>query len=123
MKRHAGSANCRMTVDLSDCPFILRARDWGAGIGPGAQMGDGIETLRELAAAMGCELSVRSQPGLGTELTLVGRDCPRARQKSTEYRGGDPGLRSVVADESLSSRRRVAARRPFGDSGQQITQA
>jgi signal transduction histidine kinase len=122
VKRHAGSASCHITVDLSDCPFVLRARDWGAGIVPGAQTGDGIETLRELAVAMGCELSVRSQPGLGTELTLVGRYCPRARQKPTELKGGDLGLRSVGAEESLSSRRRVAARRPFGDSGQQITQ-
>ena len=37
VKRHAGAASCRMTVDLSACPFVLWARDWAqaSNLGPG----------------------------------------------------------------------------------------
>jgi len=117
VKRHSGGAQCRLTIDLADCPFVLRVRDWGAGISPGTRVGKGIERLRELASGMGCELVIGSQPGLGMELILVGRHCPRTRETAV----GEAGLRSVVAKESLSSRRRVDTRRPIGGSGQQIT--
>ncbi len=117
VKRHSGSATCRISIELSDCPFVLRARDWGSGISPQSRPGDGIFTLKQLATTLGCELVITSQPGLGTELILVGRWCPR----NWGDRSGRPELRSVVAKESLSSRRRVAARRPNGPSGQQIS--
>ncbi len=120
VKRHSGTAKCRMTIDLSDCPFVLRARDWGAGIDPTSRPGEGFERLRDLATGLGCELAVASQPGLGTTLVLIGRRC--------RYRGKEPTvgeldqvrLRSVVAEESLSSRGRVATRRPNHRPEQQI---
>jgi len=108
-------------VDLSACPFVLWARDWGAGIRPGSQVGKGIVTLRALAASMGCELVIGSQPGLGTELVLTGPRCPRTWTAPAGREAGKPRLRSVVAEESPSSRKRVAARRPFGAPEQQIT--
>jgi hypothetical protein len=110
VRRHSGTFRCRITIDLSDCPFVLRARDWGAGINSAAQEGDGIQTLRELASRLGGEVAVGSQPGLGTVLVLAGRRCPHRSEP-----------RSVVAEESLSSRRRVAPRRPNRATGEQIT--
>lgn len=121
VKRHSGTTKCRMTIDLSDCPFLLTARDWGAGIGPEAMVGAGIGGLRELASTMGCHLSIRSQPGLGTELVLTGRGCPHNSKRPIGREAGERLLRSVVAEESLSSRRRVAARGPIAASDQQIT--
>ena len=120
VKRHAGAASCRMIVDLSACPFVLWARDWGAGIKPGSRAGNGIVSLRALAASMGCELVIGSQPGLGTELVLTGPRCPRTWTPPAGTEAGNPRLRSVVAEESPSSRKRVAARRPFGPPEQQI---
>jgi len=117
VKRHSGSATCGMTIEVSDCPFVLRARDWGGGLNAESRPGVGILTLKELATSMGCDLVIGSQPGQGSELILAGRRC------ATTWDGeaGGPELRSVVAKESLSSRRRVATRRPFGLGEQQIT--
>jgi len=92
--RHSGAAKCRMTIDVSDCPFVLRARDWGAGINPEAKVGNGIRGLRDLATSIGCELAVGSQPGLGTVLVLAGQRCPRTLSGRVE----PAQLRSVVAD-------------------------
>ncbi len=120
VRRHSGSAACRITVDLSSCPFVFRARDWGAGLELGPQAGSGIALLRQLGADLGCELAIRSLPGLGMELVLTGPPCRRAQTEAEGERTGAP-TRSVVAEESLSSRRRVARMRPFADSKQQIT--
>jgi signal transduction histidine kinase len=121
VRRHSGTAKCRITIDLSDCPFVLRARDWGAGIDPASQVGTGIERLRELASSLGCALAIGSQPGLGTVLVLSGRRCPCTQKTRPVGELDDHQLRSVVAEESLSSRRRVATRRPIRAPGQQIS--
>jgi signal transduction histidine kinase len=121
VKRHSGAPTCRMTIDLSDCPFVLRVRDWGAGLEPGAEAGQGIARLRDLASSMGCDLAIGSQPGMGTVLVLMGPRCPHTSRKSPGGDGSAGRPRSVVAEESLSSRRRVAGRRPIGASEQQIT--
>jgi signal transduction histidine kinase len=121
VKRHSGTSKCRMTIDLSDCPFVLQVRDWGAGISREARAGEGIDGLRKLASTMGCELTIRSHPGLGTELVLRGHLCPRNAKSAIGHKASEVPLRSVVAKESLGSRRRVAARRPITASGQQIT--
>jgi signal transduction histidine kinase len=121
VKRHSGADRCRMTIDLCSCPFILQVRDWGAGISGQARVGNGIEGLRELAWTMGCDLTIRSHPGLGTELVLRGRLCPLNAKSAIGHEASEAPLRSVVAEESLGTRRRVAARRPITASGQQIT--
>ena len=121
LKRHSGTSKCRMTIDLSDCPFVLQVRDWGAGISREARAGEGVDGLRRLASTMGCELTIRSQPGLGTELVLRGRHCPLNSAKPIGREAGETRLRSVVAEESLGSRRRVATRGPIAPSGEQIT--
>jgi signal transduction histidine kinase len=120
VKRHSGGSRCRLTVDLSSCPFVLTARDWGAGIQPQARRGGGIALLEALADEMGAALQISSQPGLGVELTLRGPLCVLT------LRGNKPirqraSLGSVVADESGGSRKRVAPGRPVARFGKQIT--
>jgi signal transduction histidine kinase len=68
VRRHSGTAKCQLRIDLSVCPYMLRARDWGAGIDPTSKAGNGIERLRDLAASLGGELAIGSQPGMGTVL-------------------------------------------------------
>ncbi len=120
VKRHSGARRCLVIFDVSTCPFVLTVRDWGAGILPGTRAGSGIALLDDLATEMGAALNISSQPGLGMELTLIGPRCVMTRAALQPTQLGD-GLRSVVADESAGSRKRVAARRPSAASGQQIT--
>jgi signal transduction histidine kinase len=91
VKRHSGTAKCRMRVDVSECPYVLRTRDWGAGIDPASQAGNGIERLRDLAASLGAELAIGSQPGMGTALVLVGRRCPTTRIRPATGQPHDAG--------------------------------
>jgi signal transduction histidine kinase len=79
VRRHSGTAVCRIRLDVSGCPFVLRIRDWGGGIEPRPRLGDGIGHLRQMAEGMGCALNIGSQPGLGAELALVGPPCARQR--------------------------------------------
>lgn len=116
VKRHSGASHCRITLDVSTCPFVLTARDWGAGTNPGALDGGGITLLDALARQEGASIAMSSQPGFGVELVLTGPRCVLSRSDD-----GPDRLRSVVADESAGSRKRVAARRPLGASEQQIT--
>jgi len=120
VKRHAGSKQCRLAIDLTTCPFVMTARDWGAGIQPDSQFGGGIALLEALADECGAALRISSQPGLGVELTLTGPRCVLAPDAHRPIRQQSE-LSSVVADESPGSRKRVAARRPIGPLGQQIT--
>lgn len=118
VKRHSGTSRCRIDIDLSARPFVVMARDWGSGIQARGSAGTGITLIETLARAMGAELSVSSQPGLGVELMLKGPG-PRASDVANDLEGS---VRSVVAKESLGSRKRVASRRPFPPFEQQITE-
>jgi len=82
VRRHSGSAACRIQLHMRTCPFVLQVRDWGGGLGPSAQIGEGVGLLRDMAARMGCDLKIGSQPGLGTELVLVGPPCASERGSS-----------------------------------------
>ena len=75
VRRHSGATACRINLDVSGCPFVLRARDWGAGLKAGSRATNGLALIQRLAAEMGCDLSISSQPGLGTELVLTGPPC------------------------------------------------
>ncbi len=66
LRRHAGTRLCR---------FSLRARDWGGGLEATPDGGHGLALITELAAWLGCEVTVTSQPGLGTELAVIGPRC------------------------------------------------
>jgi signal transduction histidine kinase len=66
--RHGGAT--RVHVDLSVDPLRLRVVDDGAGFDPAAAAGFGLGGMRERAALVGAELSVRSGPGAGTEVAV-----------------------------------------------------
>jgi signal transduction histidine kinase len=66
--RHGGAR--RVHVDLSVDPLRLRVVDDGAGFDPAAAAGFGLGGMRERAALVGAELSVRSGPGAGTEVAV-----------------------------------------------------
>jgi len=119
VKRHSGTSLCRISIDLSRCPFIVTARDWGAGSQSDERPRRGLKLLQSLSNELGASLQFSSQPGLGVVLTLTGPRCGLAvaRQSGT----ADAGLRSVVVEESVSSRKRVASTRPFGPAQQQIS--
>lgn len=76
VRRHSGSSTCHVALELSTCPFVLRVRDWGAGLQSGSGPSNGLTLLRRLAAEQGCTISVSSSPGLGTEVELSGPPCP-----------------------------------------------
>lgn len=98
VRRHASASDCKITIDLASCPFSVRIRDWGAGLFEGARSGGGIELLQRMAADMGCELGVSSQPGLGTDLVLVGPVCARDRAVSPAEVSSTAYSNSKVAD-------------------------
>jgi signal transduction histidine kinase len=67
--RHGGAT--RVHVELSTAPLRLRVIDDGAGFDPAtAATGFGLGGMRERAALVGAELSVRSGPGAGTEVAV-----------------------------------------------------
>ena len=67
--RHGGAT--RVHVELSGAPLRLRVIDDGTGFDPAAGApGFGLGGMRERAALVGAELSVRSGPGAGTEVAV-----------------------------------------------------
>jgi len=120
VKRHSGASLCRITIDLSSCPFVMTVRDWGAGVQADARPRRGLALLESLARDIGASMDFRSQPGMGVALTLTGPRCGLADAIAQASSMAEP-LSSVVADESVSSRKRVAARRPMSPTQQQIT--
>src|SRR5579859_61870 len=115
--RHSGSRRCHVLLDLADCPYFLRVRDWGGGILLGNGSGDGIERLRTLAQNLGAQLVLRSLPEFGTEFLVVGRGCPHTHGTGPV----EARLRSIGAEEAPSRRRTGATRRPNRAVGEQIT--
>jgi len=120
VKRHSGSSLCRVTLDASICPFVFEARDWGAGMQPATSVSGGIALLSDRARDIGCVLTISSQVGLGMRMNLTGPRCAIGRDGHRSSRQ-PRASRSVVADESLSSRKRVGSARPTGPSEEQIT--
>ena len=80
-----GSGSSRVTVAVSDRPAAVTVRDRGAGMTPEQQrrafddyyttkangMGVGLSFVRKVAAAHDIRVSLRSQPGQGTSVTLA----------------------------------------------------
>jgi PAS domain S-box-containing protein len=77
--KHAGASVIRVTVTVDDDLLTLVAEDDGCGFDPTATTGAGLgqRTMRERAALLGGELSVRSAPGQGTTVEVsVSLTCP-----------------------------------------------
>ncbi|MGN6599072.1 MAG: ATP-binding protein [Actinomycetes bacterium] len=93
--KHAAAS--RVTVDLAvtDAPNVLRARvvDDGRGFDPSAPRPGhlGLHTMRERAAAVGGQLDVASQPGLGTVVTLTVPMLPLGEAAAESASGGIAG--------------------------------
>jgi signal transduction histidine kinase len=67
--RHGGAT--RVHVELSTDPLRLRVIDDGSGFDPArCAPGFGLGGMRERAALVGAQLSVRSDPGAGTEVAV-----------------------------------------------------
>jgi signal transduction histidine kinase len=99
VRRHSGAAACRISLDASACPFLLRVRDWGVGLQPGPRADHGLALTRRFAEDAGCDLRIESQAGWGTELTLVGPLC--ARDRTSPRRLAEVSdLRSEVAEKT-----------------------
>jgi len=72
IRRHSGSNAGGIDIELARCPWIVRVRDWGAGILPVREEGNGLALVGRVAAQSGSTLRVTSHPGMGTELVLTG---------------------------------------------------
>jgi signal transduction histidine kinase len=77
--KHAEAAKVELILSHEDNGFALKIRDNGRGFDPSkAASGHfGLAMMRERAEAVGAQLSIESQIGKGTELTI----CWNAGQK------------------------------------------
>jgi len=70
--KHAGASNVDIHLEHEDTGIELRIRDDGQGFDPERTTSGhyGLGMMRERAEAAGAQLSIKSQPGHGTELTV-----------------------------------------------------
>lgn len=72
--RHAGVTQARVELRWSAEELVLTVSDRGTGFQPGTQPegadGQGLVNMRDRAAEIGAELSIRSAPGQGTTIRL-----------------------------------------------------
>ena len=121
VRRHSGSDTCRMAIDLSTCPFTALVRDWGAGLAARPRANSGIALLWRLAVQAGCELSVGSRPGLGTDLLLVGPMCVRELAKPTASARAATAARSEDAEKTAEDGEQTAQGGHFKASQSRLT--
>jgi len=72
VRRHSGSAICRVRMGFAARPFLIEVSDEGRGFGPDDSAGYGLMGMRERAAGIGGRLEVVSTPGRGTTVFLFG---------------------------------------------------
>jgi PAS domain S-box-containing protein len=70
--KHAGAECVEISLEHADTAIELSLRDDGRGYDPGQTASGhyGLTMMQERAEAVGADLSVKSQPGHGTELTI-----------------------------------------------------
>lgn len=69
--RHADASRITLSLGVMDERINLRVRDDGRGFGgPIANDAAGIDGMRERAMLVGAELTIKSEPGAGTEVEL-----------------------------------------------------
>ena len=100
-------------VELSTDPLRLRVIDDGTGsTRPRARAGFGLGGMRERAALVGAELSVRSGPGAGTEVAVeLPMNAPVAGARGRRPRADPRGRASSGRGRSPVHRRRPGRRR------------
>jgi two-component system sensor histidine kinase UhpB len=75
--RHAQTDTVDLTLEETGAGIVLRIRDYGVGL-DGAPVGSGLRGMRERALLVGADLSIRTAPGGGTEVTrALPLDRPR----------------------------------------------
>jgi len=72
VRRHSGSAFCRVKLGFAARPFLIEVSDEGRGFAAGESAGYGLVGMRERAAGIGGRLEVVSTPGRGTTVFLFG---------------------------------------------------
>lgn len=87
--KHAKARQAFVTLRLED-PVRLTIADDGAGFDPGTVTADhlGLKIMRERADAIGARFSLYSEPGEGTQISIVWHDHPLI----PEAYNGDAGL-------------------------------
>lgn len=72
VRRHSGSAICRVKLGFAAHPFLIEVADEGRGFAAGRLHGYGMMGMRERAAGIGGRLEVVSTEGRGTTVFLFG---------------------------------------------------
>ncbi len=72
VRRHSGSAICRVKMGFAARPFLIEVSDEGRGFVAGGRAGYGLMGMRERAAGIGGRLEVVSTEGRGTTVFLFG---------------------------------------------------
>lgn len=72
VRRHSGSAICRVRMAFAARPFLIEVSDEGRGFASEGSAGYGLMGMRERAAGIGGRLEVVSTPGRGTTVFLFG---------------------------------------------------
>jgi signal transduction histidine kinase len=72
VRRHSGSAICRIKMAFAAKPFLIEVSDEGRGIQPTRAGGYGLVGMRERSAGIGGRLEVVSTEGRGTTVFLFG---------------------------------------------------
>jgi two-component system nitrate/nitrite sensor histidine kinase NarX len=79
--KHAGSSMVEISLKHEGTSSVLSIRDDGRGFNPDQTSSGhyGLSMMRERASAAGAELSIASQPGHGTELTVHWTKTPAGK--------------------------------------------
>ena len=72
VRRHSGSAICRVKMGFAARPFLIEVSDEGRGFAATGAGGYGLMGMRERAAGIGGRLEVVSTEGRGTTVFLFG---------------------------------------------------
>ena len=72
VRKHSGSAVCRVRMRFGAHPFLIEIADEGRGIGAARMAGYGLVGMRERAAGIGGRLEVVRTEGMGTTVFLFG---------------------------------------------------
>ena len=72
VRRHSGSAICRVKMAFAARPFLIEVSDEGRGFAASGAAGYGLMGMRERAAGIGGRLEVVSTEGRGTTVFLFG---------------------------------------------------
>ena len=72
VRRHSGSAICRVKMGFAAHPFLVEISDEGRGFASAGLAGYGLVGMRERAAGIGGRLEVVSTEGRGTTVFLFG---------------------------------------------------